>query len=96
MSENKLKVAHDQLKALQGVASKSFEDGAQVNKIEAITVDGVVQTVKNKTAALNLSNYAKKTDLNALAKKSELGIFSTVPRPWRVQFGLRSRITRRF
>ena len=39
MSENKLKVAHDQLKALQGVASKNFEDGAQVNKIESI-IDG--------------------------------------------------------
>lgn len=49
--------------------------GGESNVIEAITVDGTIQPVTNKTAALNLSAFAKKTDVaNALSSISSLSL----------------------
>lgn len=49
--------------------------GGDTNVIEAITVDGTIQPVTNKTAALNLSAFAKKTDVaNALSSISSLSL----------------------
>lgn len=49
--------------------------GGDENIIEVISVDGTPQPVTNKTAALNLSAYAKKTDVtNALSSISSLSL----------------------
>ena len=40
------------------------ESGAQVNVIESISIDGTVQSIKDKACTLNLSNYATKKDLS--------------------------------
>ena len=61
---NMLKVFHDEFKKL--ALAKNVEDGAQVNVIESISVDGVNQPVVNKNVALSLTDYAKKSDLNIL------------------------------
>ena len=45
---------------LAGIAA-----GAQVNVIEAVNVDGVAQAISGKSANLDLSAYAKKTDIAA-------------------------------
>lgn len=41
----------------------NIETGAQVNVIENVSVDGTNQTITNKTVTLNLSAYAKKSDI---------------------------------
>ena len=38
-------------------------DGAQVNVIETVTIDNVAQTVSGKGVTLDLSQYAKKSDI---------------------------------
>ena len=44
----------------------NVEDGAEVNAIETISVDGTTQTIDaNRNVALDLSAYAKKTDIAA-------------------------------
>lgn len=44
----------------------NVEDGAEVNAIETISVDGTPQTIDaNRNVALDLSAYAKKTDIAA-------------------------------
>lgn len=40
-------------------------EGAQINVIETVTIDNVAQTVTNKGVALDLSNYAKKSDITS-------------------------------
>lgn len=52
---------------LAGIATQ-----AQVNVIEAVTVDGKAQTITNKTVALNLSGYATDSELSSKADKTEL------------------------
>ncbi len=42
------------------------EAGGNKNAIEGVAVDGTLQPVKNKIATLDLSPYAKKTDVSAL------------------------------
>lgn len=61
---NMLKVFHDEFKKLE--LAKNVEDGAQVNVIESISINGVNQPVTNKNVALNLDAYAKKSELNIL------------------------------
>ena len=47
----------------------NVEDGSEKNKIVAITIDGEAQNPDgNRSVALNLSNYAKKTDITAVLK----------------------------
>lgn len=47
----------------------NVEDGSEKNIIEAITIDGVAQNPdSNRSVALNLSAYAKKTDITAVLK----------------------------
>lgn len=44
-------------------------DGAQVNVIEGVSLDGVAQTIgDNKIVTLDLSNYAKVSDITAVLK----------------------------
>lgn len=53
--------------ALRGAIN--VEDGSEKNKIVAITIDGVAQNPDgNRSVALNLSNYAKKSDITAVLK----------------------------
>lgn len=59
-----------------------IETGAQVNKVETVTVDGVAQTIDTdtKTVTLNLSAYAKKTDIaSALTYKGSVDTFAALP-----------------
>lgn len=59
-----------------------METGAQVNKVETVTVDGVAQTIDTdtKTVSLNLSAYAKKTDIaSALTYKGSVDTFAALP-----------------
>ena len=55
----------------------NVEDGSEKNIIEAITIDGVAQNPDgNRSVALNLSNYAKKSDITAVLKF--MGVVSEV------------------
>lgn len=59
-----------------------METGAQANKVETVTVDGVAQTIDTdtKTVSLNLSAYAKKTDIaSALTYKGSVDTFAALP-----------------
>lgn len=57
-----------------------IEAGAQVNVIESITIDGTAQTITSKTAALDLSNYAKKSDIaGAYTAKGSVANFAALP-----------------
>ena len=59
-----------------------METGAQKNKVEIVTIDGVAQTVDTdtKTVALNLSAYAKKSDVaSALKYKGSKDTFAELP-----------------
>lgn len=48
------------------LSALNVADGAQVNTIESISIDGDTQTIDaNKNVALDLSAYAKKTDIAA-------------------------------
>lgn len=54
--------------------------GAQVNVIESITVDGTAQTITEKAVALDLSAYAKKTDVaSALTYKGSVANYAALP-----------------
>lgn len=54
--------------------------GAQVNVIESITIDGTAQTITNKGVALDLSDYAKKSDVaSALNYKGTVANFAALP-----------------
>lgn len=52
------------------LAALSVAEGAQVNVIEKITIDGVEQSLypETKTVTLNLDAYAKKTEIAAVLK----------------------------
>lgn len=53
---------------------------AQVNIIESITIDGKTQNVTNKSVALDLSAYAKASDVaSALVFKGSVESFSSLP-----------------
>ncbi len=53
---------------------------AQVNVIESITIDGKTQTVTNKGVSLDLSAYAKASDVaSALVFKGSVENFSSLP-----------------
>lgn len=59
-----------------------METGAQVNKVETVKIDGVAQTIDTdtKTVSLNLSAYAKKTDItSALKYKGSKDTFAELP-----------------
>ena len=59
-----------------------METGAQVNKVESVTVDGVAQTIDTdtKVIALNLTAYAKKSDIaSALTYKGSKDTFAELP-----------------
>lgn len=57
-----------------------IEAGAQVNVIENISIDGTNQTVTDKGVALNLSAYAKKTDVAASVRvKGTVASFAALP-----------------
>lgn len=58
----------------------SIEAGAQVNKIESITIDGTPQTITNKVVALDLSSYALKSEVAAgLHVKGSVANFAALP-----------------
>lgn len=60
---------------LDGIA-----DEAQVNVIESITIDGKTQTVTDKGVALDLSAYAKASDVaSAIVFKGSVENFSNLP-----------------
>jgi len=60
---------------LSGVAA-----GAQVNVVESVEVDGTAQTISGKKVTLDLSAYAKKTDVaSALTYKGSVAAFSSLP-----------------
>ena len=59
-----------------------METGAQVNKIENVTVDGVAQEINSdtKVLTLDLSGYAKKSDVaSALRYKGSKDTFAELP-----------------
>lgn len=57
------------------------EAGGNKNAIEGVAVDGTLQPVKNKIATLDLSPYAKKTDVSALYHyKGSVKRFSDLPK----------------
>lgn len=57
-----------------------IEAGAQVNVLEGITIDGTAQTITGKVAALDLSNYAKKSDIAAgINYKGSVANFAALP-----------------
>ena len=57
-----------------------IETGAQVNVIESISIDGTNQTVTGKAVALNLSDYAKKSDVAASVRvKGTVANFAALP-----------------
>lgn len=63
------------LSKLAGIA-----EGAQVNVIESITIDGVAQTITGKGVALDLSDYVKGTDVaSALQYKGTVANFAALP-----------------
>ena len=54
--------------------------GAQVNVIETITIDGKIQTITEKGVALDLSDYAKLSDVaSAIVFKGSVENFSSLP-----------------
>lgn len=54
--------------------------GAQVNVIESVKVDGVAQTVTNKAINIDLSAFAKKTDIaSAYNYKGSKATYSALP-----------------
>ena len=60
---------------LNGIA-----EGAQVNVIERISIDGTNQTVTDKAVALDLSAYAKKSDVSASVRvKGTVANFAALP-----------------
>lgn len=68
-------ISTDEITRLGGM-----ETGAQVNVIESITVDGTTQTITGKGVALDLSAYAKKTDVaSALSYKGSVADFASLP-----------------
>ena len=57
-----------------------IEAGAQVNKIESITIDGTAQTITGKAVALDLGNYALKSDIAAgIRLKGSVANFAALP-----------------
>lgn len=63
--------ADDKVK-LNGISA-----GAQVNVIEAILIDDTPQTITNKAVSLNLTDYAKKSDISGVYKyKGTVGSLS--------------------
>ena len=60
---------------LAGIAS-----GAQVNVIESISIDGTNQNISSKKVTLNLSDYAKKSDIaSGIRIKGSVNSFSDLP-----------------
>ena len=73
--EGKALISNTDQTKLNGIA-----EGAQVNVIESITIDGVAQTVTNKGVALDLSDYVKGTDVaSALQYKGTVANFTALP-----------------
>lgn len=65
----------DEKTKLTGIAA-----GAQVNVIEAVKVDGTALTVTDKAVNIDLSGYAKKTDISSVYKvKGTLSSVSELP-----------------
>ncbi len=65
----------DEKNKLTGIAA-----GAQVNVIEAVKVDGTALTVTEKAVNIDLSGYAKKTDISSVYKvKGTLASVSLLP-----------------
>ena len=65
----------DEKNKLTGIAA-----GAQVNVIEAVKVDGTALTVTEKAVNIDLSGYAKKTELSSVYKvKGTLASVSELP-----------------
>lgn len=57
-----------------------IEAGAQVNKIESITIGGTSQTITNKVVELDLSGYALKGEVvRALNVKGSVANFAALP-----------------
>lgn len=57
-----------------------IDDGADVNAIEAIYIDGVKQTITNKKVDLDLSDYVKGTDVaSALRYKGNVSSYANLP-----------------
>lgn len=80
----RVRIEHDsRINATYGpVATKvaGIAEGAQVNVLEGITIDGTTQTITNKIAALNLSDYAKKTDIaSGIRVKGTVANFAALP-----------------
>lgn len=57
-----------------------METGAQANVIESISIDGTTQTITSKGVALDLSAYAKKTDVaSGINYKGSVTDFASLP-----------------
>lgn len=68
-------ISSEDKQKLDGIAT-----GAQVNTIESIYLDGTQQTVSDKGVTLNLSAYAKKTDIaSGLTFKGTVASFQELP-----------------
>lgn len=68
------------MSATDKVKLNSVEQGAQANKIEGISINGVAQTISGKTVNLDLSSFAKKTDLVGLYEyKGSVANYSNLP-----------------
>ena len=64
----------DEKNKLTGIAA-----GAQVNVIEAVKVDGTALTVTDKAVNIDLSGYAKKTDISSAYKAMGSVAFADLP-----------------
>lgn len=79
---NKLNSVYAPLTEFTTVKSKvnSIEEGAQVNKIESITIGGTSQSIVNKVVELDLSAYALKNEIvAALNYKGSVANFAALP-----------------
>ena len=58
----------------------NVNNNAQENVVERISLDGTVQTVTNKTAVMNLSAYAKKSDVaSGMKVKGSVNSYADLP-----------------
>lgn len=65
----------DEKTKLSGVA-----EGAQVNVIESVEVDGTAQAISGKKVTLDLGSYAKKTDIASVMRyKGSVDAFTNLP-----------------
>ena len=73
--ENKHLISSSDQAKLDGIAA-----GAQVNVIESVSIDGVAQVIENKAMTLDLSAYAKLTDIATVYRfKGSVATYGDLP-----------------